>query len=77
MLFRSWFPDLPISSAELYRRLKARDVLVLSGHHFFPGLEEDWQHRDECIRVTYSQDSASVRKGISIIAEEVRRAFNE
>ncbi len=71
-----WFPDLPISSAELYRRLKARDVLVLSGHHFFPGLDEDWQHRDECIRVTYSQDSESVRKGISIIAEEVKRAYN-
>ena len=72
-----WFPDLPISSAELYRRLKARDVLVLSGHHFFPGLDEDWQHRDECIRVTYSQDSASVRKGISIIADEVKRAYND
>ena len=72
-----WFPDLPISSAELYRRLKARDVLVLSGHHFFPGLEEDWQHRNECIRVTYSQDSESVRKGISIIADEVKRAFSD
>jgi valine--pyruvate aminotransferase len=70
-----WFPNLPISSAELYRRLKARDVLVLSGHHFFPGLEEEWQHRDECIRLTYSQDSESVRKGIAIVAEEVKRAF--
>jgi valine--pyruvate aminotransferase len=69
-----WFPGLPISSRELYERLKARDVLVLSGHHFFPGLEEEWQHRDECIRMTYSQDSESVRKGISIIAEEVKRA---
>jgi valine--pyruvate aminotransferase len=72
-----WFPGLPVSSNELYRRLKARDVLVLSGHHFFPGLDEEWQHRDECIRVTYSQDSESVRKGISIIAEEVKRAFSE
>jgi valine--pyruvate aminotransferase len=72
-----WFPGLPVSSNELYRRLKARDVLVLSGHHFFPGLDEEWQHRDECIRVTYSQDSESVRKGISIIAEEVKRAFRE
>jgi valine--pyruvate aminotransferase len=70
-----WFPGLPISSDELYRRLKARDVLVLSGHHFFPGLDEEWQHRNECIRVTYSQDSESVHKGISIIAEEVKRAF--
>jgi valine--pyruvate aminotransferase len=70
-----WFPGLPISSHELYLRLKARDVLVLSGHHFFPGLEEPWQHRNECIRLTYSQDPASVQKGIGIIAEEVRRAF--
>jgi valine--pyruvate aminotransferase len=70
-----WFPGLPISSEELYRRLKARDVLVLSGHHFFPGLDEEWQHRDECLRVTYSQDSEMVHKGISIIAEEVKKAF--
>ena len=70
-----WFPGLPISSHELYLRLKARDVLVLSGHHFFPGLAEQWQHRNECIRLTYSQDPASVQKGIGIIAEEVRRAF--
>ena len=70
-----WFPGLPISSNELYKRLKARDVLVLSGHHFFPGLKEEWQHRDECIRLTYSQDPESVRKGIAIVAEEVQRAF--
>jgi valine--pyruvate aminotransferase len=72
-----WFPGLPVSSNELYRRLKARDVLVLSGHHFFPGLDEPWRHRDECIRVTYSQDGESVRKGIQAIAEEVRRAIIE
>jgi len=70
-----WFPGLPISSNELYERLKARDVLVLSGHHFFPGLKEEWTHRDECIRLTYSQDAESVRKGISIVAEEVKKAF--
>jgi valine--pyruvate aminotransferase len=72
-----WFPGLPISSEDLYLRLKARDVLVLSGHHFFPGLDDDWRHRNECIRVTYSQDGAMVRKGIQIIAEEVNRAFAE
>jgi len=72
-----WFPGLPISSEELYRRLKERDVLVLSGHHFFPGLEDDWQHRDECIRLTYSQDSESVRRGIAAVAEEVRKAFDD
>jgi len=71
-----WFPDLPITSAELYSRLKRRGVLVLSGHHFFPGLKEDWRHKNECLRMTYSQDPETVATGIRIIAEEVRRAFD-
>ena len=71
-----WFPGLPITSAELYSRLKRRGVLVLSGHHFFPGLKEDWRHKHECLRMTYSQDPETVTAGIRIIAEEVRRACN-
>jgi valine--pyruvate aminotransferase len=70
-----WFPGLPVSSHELYLRLKARGVLVLSGHHFFPGLAEPWPHRDECLRINCSQAPQSVRAGIRLIAEEVRRAF--
>lgn len=70
-----WFKDLPISSEELYQRLKARGVLVISGHHFFPGLADDWQHSRECIRVTYCQDAAVVERGAVIIADEVRKLF--
>lgn len=70
-----WFPGLPITSQELYVRLKARGVLVLSGHHFFPGLADAWTHRNECLRINCSQDPASVRAGIRLIAEEARRAF--
>ncbi len=70
-----WFPDLPISSQELYQRLKQRGVLVVSGHHFFPGLREPWRHAQECIRVTYSQEPELVQQGIGIIADEVRRAY--
>jgi valine--pyruvate aminotransferase len=70
-----WFPGLPITSAELYRRLKERGVLVLSGHYFFPGLEGEWRHRDECLRVNYSQPAEVVREGLRQIAREVRRAY--
>ncbi|MDH3468457.1 MAG: valine--pyruvate transaminase, partial [Gammaproteobacteria bacterium] len=72
-----WFPELPIDSETLYQRLKQRRVLVIAGHHFFPGLQDDWRHRYECIRVTYSQDPDTVREGIRIIADEVRRAYTE
>ncbi|MBT8059953.1 MAG: valine--pyruvate transaminase [Gammaproteobacteria bacterium] len=70
-----WFEGLPVSSEELYRRLKARGVLVVPGHHCFFGLEEDWPHRHECIRVSYVQDEETVRRGIAVIADEVRRVF--
>jgi valine--pyruvate aminotransferase len=69
-----WLPGLPVTSAELYRRLKARGVLVLPGHHFFPGLAEEWAHRHECIRISYTQQPEIVRAGITILGEEVRQA---
>lgn len=67
-----WFEGLPVSCREVYQRLKAKGVLVVSGDYFFPGLPGDWPHRQECIRLTYSQDEEDVRRGIAIIADEIR-----
>jgi valine--pyruvate aminotransferase len=72
-----WFEGLPITSQELYLRLKQRGVLIVPGHHSFFGLDEEWPHRHECIRVSYVQDEVSVSKGISIIADEVRAAYEQ
>ena len=72
-----WFRGLPISSRRLYQRLKRRGALVVSGHYFFPGLKEEWRHKHECIRVTYSQDAAVVQKGLKLIAEEVKKAYDQ
>ena len=70
-----WFPGLPITDAELYQRLKKRGVLVVPGNYFFPGLKNNWRHKNECIRVNYSQDGGTFASGIKIIAEEVKRAY--
>ena len=72
-----WFDGLPISSQELYERLKRRWVLVVPGHNFFPGMDTGWRHQQECIRVSYAQDGDTVRKGIALIAEEVARAYKQ
>ena len=72
-----WFEGLPITSQELYERLKARGVLVVPGQNFFPGITDNWRHRQECIRVSYAQDSAVVEAGVKIIAEEIARAYAE
>jgi len=70
-----WFEGLPISSQELYQRLKERGVLVVSGHHFFAGISSQWPHQHECIRLSYVQDLADIEQGITIIAEEARAAY--
>ena len=73
-----WMPNLPITNHALYQRLKARGVFVVSGHYFFPGLEDDdWTHKNECIRISYAAaDDDRVGRGIDIIIEEVRRAYD-
>lgn len=66
-----WFPLLKISSRELYERLKKRHVLIVSGHHFFFGLDADWPHSLQCIRINASREPEEVARGLEIIAEEV------
>lgn len=68
-----WFPHLPITADELYERLKLKGVLVISGSNFFPGLAEEWEHKQQCIRITYSMDEKVVEQGISIIAKELKK----
>ncbi len=73
-----WFDELPITSKELYARLKARGVLIIPGEYFFFGQDcTDWAHTRQCIRMNYVQDEQSMRDGITIIAEEVSKAYQE
>lgn len=70
-----WLEGLPVTNRVLYERLKQRNVLVVSGDYFFPGLQDDWKHVSECIRITYSQDDSKVEQGIRVIAEEIKALF--
>jgi valine--pyruvate aminotransferase len=74
-----WFEGLPITTKELYQRLKKRGVLVVPSEYFFFGLPEDtdWPHTRECIRVSYTMDAEVVEAGIKVIAEEVTRCYRE
>jgi len=74
-----WLKDCPVSNQTLYERLKEKGVLIVSGHHFFSGLDSpedmNWNHRNECLRITYSQDEILVQKGLTIIAKEIHQAY--
>lgn len=72
-----WFDELPISSMELYHRLKARGVLIVPGEYFFIGQSQEWAHTQQCIRMNYVQDDDKMQQGITIIAQEVSKAYKQ
>jgi valine--pyruvate aminotransferase len=69
-----WLPELPITTRQLYERLKLRGVLVVPGEYFFFGLDgEPWPHASQCVRMTYCQGADVVRRGVALMADELRR----
>lgn len=70
-----WCEGLPISSAELYQRLKARGVVVLPGQDFFIGLDDHWAHRHECLRLSYAGDLETISAGCALVADELQRVY--
>ncbi|MBY4890355.1 valine--pyruvate transaminase [Pantoea sp. DY-15] len=72
-----WFRDLPISTETLYQRLKARGVLMVPGHFFFPGLEHEWPHTHQCMRMNYVPDAEKIERAVQILAEELEAAFSD
>ncbi len=69
------FPGLPGGSKELYNRLRKRGVVVVSGHYFFFGLPQPWDHANECLRLNTSQPAEVVREGLRLVAEEAVAMF--
>jgi valine--pyruvate aminotransferase len=67
-----WFEGLKITTSELYQRLKHKGLLVVPGKYFFPGQDETTQHAESCIRINYVQSEEDVKRGVKILADELR-----
>jgi len=73
-----WFKDLPISTLELYERLKEKGTLIVPSQYFFPGVDvSDYQHAHECIRMSIAADEQTLTDGIKVIGEVVRELYDE
>ena len=68
-----WLKDLPISTQELYQRLKKRMVYVIPGEEFFIGLDPSWTHTQQCLRINYSQPEEKMRRGFIVLADEIKK----
>ena len=69
----AWFKNLPISSHQLYQKLKDNGVIVVPGHYFFFGLNQSHPHADQCIRINYAQEKDTVEAAFKTIAQQIRQ----
>ncbi len=73
-----WFKDLPITTVELYERLKEKGTLIVPSKHFFPGVDVDkYKHAHECIRMSIAADEQTLTDGIRVIGAVVRELYDE
>lgn len=68
-----WLNELPISDWQLYQQLKQVGVIVVPGHSFFPGLDNDWPHKHQCLRisltVTDEEITIAMKRLVQVITE--------
>lgn len=70
-----WFQDLPITDWQLYQQIKEAGVIVVPGSPFFPGLNEDWAHKHQCIRISLTATDEELATAMCRIAEIVDRVY--
>ena len=70
-----WLDRLPMTDWELYQELKQQGVIVVPGSTFFPGLKEDWQHKQQCLRISLTATETEIAEAMKRLAEVVRRVY--
>jgi valine--pyruvate aminotransferase len=71
-----WLKDLPITDWELYQELKKVGVIVVPGSSFFPGLKDNWKHKQECLRISLTASNDEITTAIKRIAKVVEKVYN-
>ena len=70
-----WLKDLPITDWEFYQKLKEVGVIVVPGSTFFPGLREEWQHKQQCLRISLTGSDEEIAKGMKLLATVAQEVY--
>ena len=70
-----WLKDLPITDWEFYQELKQVGVIAVPGSTFFPGLKEDWQHKQQCLRISLTATEAEIAEAMQRLALLAKKLY--
>lgn len=70
-----WLDELPITDWEFYQALKQVGVIVVPGSTFFPGLREDWQHKQQCLRISLTGTDLELQTAMERLAQVAEQVY--
>lgn len=70
-----WLHQLPMNDWEFYQELKQAGVIVVPGSTFFPGLREDWEHTQQCFRISLTGSDQELETAMNRLAEVADRVY--
>ena len=70
-----WLKDLPITDWEFYQQLKQVGVIAVPGSTFFPGLKEDWQHKQQCLRISLTATEVEIAEAMERLAKVAEKIY--
>jgi valine--pyruvate aminotransferase len=70
-----WLQDLPMTDWEFYQRLKQVGVILVPGSTFFPGLRTEWQHKQECLRISLTGTDEELATAMQRLAALVTQVY--
>ncbi|HIK15873.1 MAG TPA: valine--pyruvate transaminase [Leptolyngbyaceae cyanobacterium M33_DOE_097] len=71
-----WLDQLPITDWELYQEIKQVGVIVVPGSTFFPGLREEWRHKQQCLRISLTGSDTEIQQGMERLASVVKQVYS-
>ena len=72
-----WLQDLPMSDWDFYQQLKQVGVIAVPGSSFFPGLKSQWQHKQQCLRISLTATEAEIAEAMQRLAKVVQQVYQK
>ena len=72
-----WLQNLPITDWEFYQQLKQVGVILVPGNSFFPGLREDWSHKQQCLRISLTASDEEIKTAMQRLAKVAEQVYKQ
>ena len=70
-----WLKDLPMSDWEFYQQLKQVGVIAVPGSTFFPGLQQEWEHKQQCLRISLTATETEISEAMQRLTKVAARVY--